>query len=274
MLVGCGSGGGGGSTSSNAGVPTNSAPAGTSTSNPTLPMFVVPSIANTVPGGTIVLSARNAVGTANFTVSTNNSGAYISASGGYIAGKEIHVTDVVTITDSNGQTVQVPILVAPAVVFAPSAAVVTINSSTSLNASGGSGTGYQYGELANASAGAVTNGIYQAGPNPNKIDVVTVQDSLGSVNFGLFAVSPSISMTVPGGSPNTFPGGTLQLGGTGGSGEYRYYLANNLSGGTVNEVTGLYTAGTTGDVIDVILIGDTSSPAFFSVAQITVAAGP
>jgi hypothetical protein len=270
LVSGCG-GGGGSSSSSNTSSGDTSTTA-TPTPTPAAGFFAVPTIADVAPNAQLVFVAENASGSAHFAVSTNNSGATITSSGVYTAGNQVHVSDVVTVSDDGGNSANVPVFVGPAVFLVPPAAVVTANSSTTLGATGGSGTGYQFFDYANASAGAVTNNVYQAGPGTSKIDVVLVEDSNGTANFGLFAVSPTIGITVPGSTFTAAPGGTVQLAGTGGSGSYRWFLAGNLSGGSINEATGLYTAGSTGGVTDVILASDTSSPANFTVGTITVSA--
>ncbi|HTN53605.1 MAG TPA: protease pro-enzyme activation domain-containing protein [Anaeromyxobacter sp.] len=122
-------------------------------------------------------------------------------------------------------------------------------------ASGGSGTGYVWSLLTNASGGAVSGGRYTAGPAGNVVDVIRVVDSQG--NAGGIDVTVTAGVTITPGIASVAVGGTIAFSAQGGSGTgFSWALATDLSGGAVNAATGAYAAGPTGGVMDVVAVTD------------------
>ena len=126
-----------------------------------------------------------------------------------------------------------------------------------LTPSGGSGTGYTWSLLTNNSGGSIVagTGVYTAGSTGGVTDTVQLTDSLSSTTTATIAVSAGVSIT-----PSTLslaPRATQSLTASGGSGTgYTWSMATNNSGGNVNASSGLYTAGTTGHVSDLVQVLD------------------
>ncbi len=265
-LVGCGSGGNGTSSAATTTTTTTASPSPSPTAATSLTVY--PPIASVIKGGVLNFLVRGATGTASFLLTTNNSGAYVTASGTYTAGSTDHTFDVMKITDTAGHAVYVTVLIDPTLKLAPPAQVVGVNQTVNLDAAGGSGSGYIYTLYSTPSYGAVSNGVYESGPYTDTVDIVTCVDSASNSDFSLFAVKPTVSIANPRGNLTVAPGGTLQLTGSGGTGSYTFLMSSNLSGGSLNEATGLYKAGAQGGVTDVVIMGDSGGS--FSVQPITV----
>jgi len=128
--------------------------------------------------------------------------------------------------------------------------------STTFTASGGSGTGYSWSLSTNASGGSINagTGAYTAGATPSVTDVVRVVDSLGNTSTQDVAVGPGISI----GGPATVPASTsAAFTASGGSGTgYTWSLSTNASGGSIDGTSGLYTAGATPNVTDIVSVQD------------------
>ena len=161
---------------------------------------------------------------------------------------------------------------ATAFAIAPASVTVAPGASQTFTASGGSGTGYTWDLATNHSGGAITAaGVYTAGATGGVTDVVRVTDSAShtttatvtvSMVTAALAVSPS-RVTVAVGASQTFTA-------SGGSGTgYTWDLATNSSGGAIT-AAGVYTAGTTGGVTDVVRVTDSASHT--ATATVTVTA--
>jgi predicted secreted protein len=157
----------------------------------------------------------------------------------------------------------------PSVTLAPSAM-------QTFTASGGSGTGYTWALSTNNSGGAITAaGVYTAGTTGGVTDVVKVTDSASatatatvtvSMATTALAVSPS-SVTLATGATQTFTA-------SGGSGTgYTWALATNNSGGTIT-AAGVYTAGSTGGVTDVVRVTDSASHTATATVTVTASSTP
>jgi hypothetical protein len=145
-----------------------------------------PSVSNppgsVAPMGTASLSVTNESGTFTWTILTNNSGGSINSSTGvYTAGGTGNVSDVVQVTDQNGHTATVVLVVGPPVSISPANAAVQPHGTKTFTASGGSGTSYTWSLLTNASGGSIVagTGAYTAGATSGT-DAVKVVDSLGN----------------------------------------------------------------------------------------------
>ena len=219
---------------------------------------LAPATASTPPGGPVLLAASGGSGTGYvYSVTTNLSGATVDASGGYVAGSTGAVVDVVTATDSLGNTATSSITVGPAVTLLASAPRTAPRGTLTLTASGGSGAGYVYRLGTNASGGTIdpATGVYTAGTSDSVTDTVVVTDSLGNVASVNVAVGAGLSISPA--SPAVAPRGQVNLVASGGSGTgYVFTLVTNVSGASVDAATGRFTAGGVGASVDVVRVTD------------------
>lgn len=212
------------------------------------------SAAGVPPGGLVALAANGGdEARYRWSIPGNNSGATISADGLYKAGSVGGVTDTVRVDDltSSGQII---IVVGPTLAIATPAPVPPRGSST-LVASGGSGQVSSWRITANSSGGSISSaGVYTAGPNGGVSDIVQATDSLGNTREVAVPVGPSLAIEPP--TLSVAPRSTLQLAATGGSatGE-EWTLDSNPSGGRMT-TAGVYTAGSNGNVDDVVKVTD------------------
>ncbi|HEY1954379.1 MAG TPA: SBBP repeat-containing protein [Polyangiaceae bacterium] len=139
--------------------------------------------------------------------------------------------------------------------IAPPLATVLAGKSATFTASGGAG-GYAFSFGTNASGGSVgaSTGLYTAGTKAGVVDVVQVADAAGHVAQARVTV-PAVSITVTG-SWSVPPKGTVYFGASGGSGTgYSWSIVTNDSGATI-AANGVYTAGATPNVTDVVAVTD------------------
>ena len=234
-------------------------------------LTVVPDSASTAPHGTISLKSRAGSGTGyRFALITNASMGSVSASGVYNAGAVGDAVDVVTVTDSLGNTDTVTINVGRGLIVTAAARLVPPRGTTTFTAVGGVGGGYTFTVRSNGSGGNIvsTTGVYTAGDAANSTDVIEVSDPFGSRTTLTIMVGPGITITPA--ALSAPPRGTLALVAAGGSGNgYRYKFTANASGGTLDGATGMYTAGSTTDVLDAIEVSDSLGNA----ASATIAVG-
>jgi hypothetical protein len=219
---------------------------------------LAPAAPSTPPGGPVMLAASGGSGTGYvYSVTTNLSGATIDASGAYVAGTTGTVVDVVTATDSLGNTATSSITVGPAVTLLASAPRTAPRGTLTLTASGGSGTGYVYSLGTNASGGTIdpATGAYAAGGSASVTDTVVVTDSLGNVASVNVAVGAGLSISPA--SPAVAPRGQVNLVASGGSGTgYAFTIVTNVSGASIVPATGRFTAGGVGASVDVVRATD------------------
>ena len=194
----------------------------------------------------------------------------VSASGLYTAGATGDTVDVVTVTDSLGNTDTVTITVGHGLTVTATAATVPPRGTTTFTAVGGVGGGYVFTVRTNGSGGNIvgSTGVYTAGDTGDSTDIIEVTDPFGNRATLAVAVGPGITIT-----PAALlapPHGTLTLVATGGSGAgYHFALTSNVSGGTLDATSGHYTAGSTTDVIDAVQVTDTLG----NTASATIAVG-
>ena len=215
-------------------------------------------VTSIAPRGTATFTASGGSGTGyTWSLSTNASGGSINASTGlYTAGATPSVTDVVRVQDSLGNAATQNVAVGAGVAISPATASVAPRGSLTFTASGGSGTGYTWSLSTNASGGSInaSTGLYTAGATPSVTDVVRVQDSLGNAATRNVTVGAGVAIS---GVASIAPRGTATFTASGGSGTgYTWSLSTNASGGSVNASTGLYTAGATPSVTDVVRVQD------------------
>lgn len=221
------------------------------------PLAASPSATSAPPNGSVTFSTTGGSGIlAGWAFVTNNSGGTINAAGVYKAGPTGNVTDTVRATDSLGNTAQATVTVTGGVTVSPAVASAPPRGSVSFNASGGSGGGYAWSFVTNASGGtiAAATGVYTAGPTGSKTDTVRVTDSLGNTKDVTITVTAGVTITPP--NPSAPPLGSVQLTATGGSGAgFSWAVVTNNSGSNVSG-TGLFTAGPTGNVADTVQVTD------------------
>jgi Lectin C-type domain len=219
---------------------------------------ILPAHPSVAPRGPIAFGGVNGSGTGyRFALADNQSGGTIvAATGAYTAGPTGDVADLVSVTDSLGNTTTVSVAVGGRLVLGPASASVAPRESLAVYAVAGSGTGYVYAFRTNASGGSIdaTTGAYVAGVAPDVTDVILVTDSLGNTATTSIGVGPGL--TVMPASASTAPRGTVSLTSAGGSATgYGFSLSTNGSSGSVS-ASGIYTAGATGDTVDVVTVTD------------------
>jgi hypothetical protein len=231
------------------------------------------SAGTTPPRGTLSLTATGGSGSYTFTIQSNGSGASIvSTTGVYTAGATASTSDTLVATDSLGNLASLQITVGPGVTITPGAPVLPPGGTLTFVASGGSGAGYVFTLTANGSGGNVdaSTGVYVAGLVSDVDDVVTVTDSFGNTNVVNIVVGNGVGLSPH--APTVPPRGTVQFAAVGGSGAgYVFMLSADPSGGTINASGGLYTAGTTPNVTDQVMVVDSLGKT--ATVQVTVGPG-
>lgn len=220
-------------------------------------LVINPANASVPPRGSRQFAASGGVPPYRFSFASNASQGTLTHSGFYTAGTRGSVVDIVRVTDSTGASRTATITVGPAISIRPASPSTPPNGTITFSATGGSGTGYTWAVTQNGSNGATigtTTGAYKAGPASNSVDTVEVTDSLG--NKASVQVSVGGGLAISPDSPSTAPRGTIEFSAFGGSGSFTWVMASNPSGGTIDPGTGVYTAGTVGNVIDVVRVTD------------------
>ena len=238
-------------------------------------LSISPAAATLAPKASQTFTGSGGSGTGYaWSISTNASGGSINSStGAYTAGATGSVGDVVTLTDSLGNTATAAVTVTAGLAIAPATASVAPRGSQVFTVSGGSGTGYAWSLSTNASGGSIdaVAGAYTAGSTGSVTDVVRVTDSLG--NVATRNVTVTAGLTIAPATASLPPRGSQTFTVSGGSGTgYAWSLAVNASGGSVNASTGAYAAGSTGSVTDVVQATD--SLGNVATRNVTVTAAP
>lgn len=221
-------------------------------------LAVTPSVAATAPSGSLALTVSGGSGSDyQFALTSNQSLGFIDGTGIYEAGIVGDVTDVVTVTDSLGNHATVTISVSGGLTLTASATSVPPRGFATFTPAGGSGGGFTFVIRGNGSGGSInaTTGAYLAGELPNSRDVIEVSDAFGNRATLPITVGPGLTVTPA--APAAPPLGALTFVATGGSGSgYQFAFTGDASGGTLGATTGLYTAGSTTDVVDVVTVSD------------------
>jgi hypothetical protein len=167
----------------------------------------------------------------------------ITQYGLYTAGPSAGVLDMVLVTDSLGNGANAFVTVGPDVGITPTTATLAPSASQSFSASGGSGTGYTWSLLTNASGATITaSGLYTAGAIGEVSDAVGVTDSVGNSAIAIVTVRDR-ALSVSPGEVTVAPGATERFTALGGSETgYVWTLVANSSGGALT-ASGIYTAG-------------------------------
>jgi uncharacterized repeat protein (TIGR01451 family) len=217
-----------------------------------------PAAPSASPRGAVTFTAAGGSGTGYvYAITSNPSGGTIDSTGHYTAGTAGGVTDVVTVTDSLGNTASRSVTVGAAVSLVGSGTTTPPRGALTFTASGGSATGFTYALSANASGGTINSstGAYTAGATPSVTDTIRVTDSLGNIATANVAVGVGVSLSPA--APTVAPRGAHNQVATGGSGTgFVFALTTNGSGGTINPSSGAYTAGAAGATVDVVRATD------------------
>ena len=233
-------------------------------------LALTPPSASATPHGTIPFTATGGAPPYSFSLASNASGGSVSAAGLYTAGATPNSVDAVRVTDSAGASITAVVTVGGGVKITPATPEVASHGTVAFTASGGSGSGYTWSLVTNASGGTIDpqTGAYAAGAGSSAVDKVRVVDSLG--NSATVSVSrrwwsrdlrPPIRRR-PRAARLPSPPSAARTSTTG--------RLTNLSGGSIDAATGAYTAGNTGGVTDVVKVADTNGNS----ATVNVTVGP
>ncbi|HET9554846.1 MAG TPA: protease pro-enzyme activation domain-containing protein, partial [Anaeromyxobacteraceae bacterium] len=190
---------------------------------------VTPASAGAAPTGTVLFLADGqalgaaaplAAGQASATASTLAAGAHaISAS---------YSGDARYLPSTSAPTA---VTVLPGLTIAGGAASTPPRGGLVFTVTGGTGAGYTWSFLTNASGGTLADGRYTAGPTGDVVDAIRVVDSAGTAGAATVAVTAGVTITPPGAT--VAPGGTVDLVARGGSGAgFAWSLETNGSGAT------------------------------------------
>jgi hypothetical protein len=246
---------------------------GKSESPPPASIVISPTTASVAPGGAQAFTATGGSGTGfAWSLSTNASGGSIGATTGlYTSGSTGGVTDVVQVTDSAGAFATRNVTVTAGLTISPATASVAPRGTQNFTASGGSGSGYVWSFVTNASTGTIdaSTGAYVAGSTSGVTDVIRATDSLGNTATRDIAVGNGL--TISPATASVAPRGTQNFTASGGSGSgYVWSLSASPSGGSITS-GGVYTAGSTGSVTDVVRVQDSLGNS--GTRNVTVTAG-
>jgi hypothetical protein len=207
-------------------------------------------------GGSRTFSASGGASPYTFSILTNNSGGAINAStGAYTAGANGGVTDTVRVADSASNTGNATVTVLASLLISPATAAVNAGGSLSFSSSGGASP-YTYSIVANNSGGTInaSTGAYTAGTKASVTDTVRVTDSAS--NTGNATVTVRAALLISPASAAVTVGGSQTFSATGGASPYTFSILTNNSGGAINASTGVYTAGSTAGVTDIVRLTD------------------
>ncbi len=236
---------------------------------------ISPTSVTKAPLGTQTFTASGGSGTGYvFAFNDNQSGGSINSStGAYIAGS-VALDDVVTVTDSLGNssvaesgdaTVHIP-----PVAISPPSITLAPRAHHNFTAAGGSGTGITFSFVTNNSGGSIdSSGHYIAGATGGVTDAIQAIDSLGNTGACIITVGPNLSISPASVTKAPRASQTFSHAGGSGTGIVFSFVTNN-SGGSLNTSTGAYTAGATGSVTDTVRVTDDLG----NTANATITVGP
>jgi hypothetical protein len=228
----------------------------TATVNVNAELTLSPATSTVAPGTTVDFFSGGGVPPLTWTIKSNNSGGSIDTSGVYTAGATGNKTDTVKVTDSIGGTATATVSVLGPVSISPSSKSLNTGASTTFTASGGSGTGQVWSISTDHSGGNITSaGLYTAGATGGVTDTISVVDSLGYSATATATITQTFVIS-PVSPPTVAPRGTQSFTSAGGTGNTRWTLTTNSSGGSIVQATGVYTAGATPNVTDVVTAHD------------------
>jgi hypothetical protein len=231
------------------------------------------------PLGNQAFTASGGSGTGYVWVAYTASGGSVTQDGVYTAGPVNGARDFVTVTDSLGNVARALVTVGvPAVplTITPSDVAVPVGTTVAFRAAGGFQP-YRWAVETNTSGGhATTTGFrcrqtglsfcFVTGDKSGVTDVITLTDFLGvvaraTVRVGGLAITPRDVTLVVRATQTFVASGGSDAG-------YTWTLATNSSEGSIDPVTGRYTAGTTAPTTDVVQVTDSDGAS--AMAQVHV----
>ncbi len=236
------------------------------------PLLLAPNQASAPPNGEVTFTATAGAQPYRYSLQINASGGnVVESTGHYRAGAHANVQDVLAVTDANGVLASAIVQVGTGVVATPSVAIVAPNGSLAFAASGGSGSGFVWAMITNASMGSISRdtGIYLAGPNADVVDVIRVTD--GILNSADVSIAVGAALLLTPLAPRVAPREPVAFAASGGSGEFQFSIVTNASGGSIDAATGAYVAGATADVVDRVQVVDRVGNA--AIVEVSVGAG-
>jgi hypothetical protein len=142
----------------------------------------------------------------------------------------------------------------------PNHSIVSITGTRAFKVTGGTGQ-VKYTVMNDTTGGARVDpatGLYTAGPNPGR-STVGVADEAGKTTVATVVVNPALSITPSSQSVNH--GTALQFTAIGGVAPYKFSISDNQSGrASIDDKTGLYTAGSSVGKTDKVKVTDSSTP--------------
>ncbi len=232
---------------------------------------ISPSTLTIAPMGTQTFSAAGGNGSYTFALVTNGSGATLNTTtGAYTAGHTASTTDMVSVSDTLGNTAVATITVGSGIVITPASPTLAPRATQTFTASGGSGTSYTW-SLTGTAHGSITpsTGVYAAPTTGSTTDTVKVVDSLGNSATTVVTIGPGVTISPT--AVSLAPRATQTFTASGGSGtSFVFSISSIPAHGTINSSSGLYTAGTTGSTSDTITVTDPVG----NTATATVTIGP
>lgn len=227
---------------------------------------IAPATPSAPPRGSISFAASGGSGKGYvWSLSSKPSGGSISAAGVYVAGTVPNTVDVVSVIDSLGNRQSVSVSVGQSLALNPPDASTPPRGAIAFTTTGGSGTGLTWSLVSKPSNGSIDgSGLYTAGSVPNVTDVIKVTDSVGNTAQANVLVTAGLSVGVD--IASTPPKGSRNFTVSGGSGTgIVWSFVNNPSGASLDPTSGVYRAGSRGNVTDVVRatdsLGNTASAA-------------
>jgi len=250
----------------------------TATITVTAGVSVMPTAIMLPPRGAQTFSASGgADGGYTWSLALSASGGTIGGSGAYVAGATGSVMDTVVATDTLGNVGTTTISVGPSISVTPATPSTTPLGPIPFVASGGSGMGFVFTFVTNASGGSLSpDGMYRAGAGtPNDAGVILVRDrvqvadSLG--NTLAFDVEVTNALAVTPRAISVPPRAVLDLTATGGSTPYAWSMMSNRSGGVLDAgtTTARYVVGNIGSVVDEVRVVDALDASFVTIITVT-----
>jgi hypothetical protein len=192
--------------------------------------------------------------------------------GGSSYSTDLPVLNAKQATNAGEQDGWVSKLTAPALLINPQTATVPVGDGLQFAAAGGAGFGYTFSLKTNASGGSISaQGAYLAGNVGGSVDIVEVTDAAGLTATATVQVgqnTPTLVLNPT--SANVAPKGSRTFSAGGGVPPYSYSLASNASGALING-TGVYTAGTKGNVTDIVRVTDQAGSSVTAIVTVGAA---
>jgi hypothetical protein len=233
-----------------------------------------PSPLSVAPLAHVSLTASGGLAPYTWVLEPSASSATLSASGSqatYRAGAGGNTQNTIVVTDGLDDTVTITISVGPGITITPSTTTLIEGGTVTLQATGGSGTGFVWSIPTNASGGSFSGDVYTAGTHAGA-DTVEVTDNLGNTATATVAVLAPLSVT-PASPVSVAPRQTIELRASGGQGPYSWTPTRILSGGTLTAGSGsssTYTAGINENSQDLVTVTDSLNES----VTVTIDVGP